>query len=306
MKLLLIGLSAVLLERLLGEPRRWQPLAGFAWLIQHVEDRCYGPAELRPGLRTVLGVVALLVLLLPFALAAWLLVKIPYLGWMAAIAIVYLALSTAPTKRQLGAVGQALQQAELEQARQALRPLIDYDTENLDEQAISQAAVEVALEQSGDGLFGVLFWLLLAGAPGAVIYRLVVAVDAQWGYSTPRYRDFGWATARLAALLRWIPAQLIALSYSLAGDRETAWRCWRRQANNWPNPAVGTLLATGAGALNLQLGGPVHYFDKQIVRPTLGDGVLPRHQDISRTLQLIDRALLVWVIALALTGWLLA
>jgi len=305
MKLLLIGLSAVLLERLLGEPRRWQPLSGFAWLTRQVENRCYGPAELYPSLRTILGGLALLILIVPCALLAWLLAMVPYLGWLAALGIVYLTLSTTPIKRQLNAVIQALQQEELEQARQALKPLVTYDTETLDEEAISQAAMAVALEQSNDGLFGVLFWFLLAGAPGAVIYWLVVVLDAQWGYSTPRYREFGWPTARLAGLLRWIPVQLAALSYSLAGDRETAWRCWRRQALKWPSPVVGTLLATGAGALNVQLGGPVYYYERLISRPALGDGVLPRHQDIVRALKLIDRALLIWVGTLALIGWLL-
>ncbi|NJN46444.1 MAG: cobalamin biosynthesis protein [Candidatus Competibacteraceae bacterium] len=304
MKLLLIGLSAVLLERLLGEPRRWQPLAYFAWLTRQVEYRCYGPAELHPGLRSVLGGLALVTLILPVALLAWLLTLIPYLGWVVALGIVYLSLSTAPLKRQLSAITQALQQEDLEQARQALKPLVTHDTETLDEEAISQAVVELVLEQSSDGLFGVLFWLLLAGAPGAVVYRLVIVLDRQWGYSSPRYRDFGWVTARLAGLLRWAPVQLVALSYSLAGDRETAWRCWRRQALSWPSP-TGTLLATGAGALNVQLGGPVHYFERLIPRPALGDGVLPRHQDIVRTLKLIDRALLIWVITLALMGWLL-
>ncbi|MEE4379087.1 MAG: CobD/CbiB family cobalamin biosynthesis protein [Candidatus Competibacteraceae bacterium] len=305
MKLLLIGLSAVLLERLLGEPRRWRPLAGFAWLMQQVENRCYGPAELRPGLRTVLGGLALVTLILPFALLVWLLTLIPYLGWVVALGIVYLSLSTTPFKRQLSAVTQALQQEDLEQARQALKPLVTHDTETLDEEAISQAAVELVLEQCSDGLFGVLFWFLLAGAPGAVVYRLVVVLDTQWGYPSPRYRDFGWATARLAGLLRWVPVQLVALSYSFAGDRETAWRCWHRQALSWPSPVTGTLLAAGAGALNVQLGGPVYYYQRLIPRPVLGDGVLPRHQDIERTLKLIDRALLIWVVTLALMGWLL-
>jgi adenosylcobinamide-phosphate synthase len=154
-------------------------------------------------------------------------------------------------------------------------------------------------------VFGALFWFLVAGAPGVVVYRLANTLDAMWGYPTPRYRSFGWAAARLDDLLNWIPARLTALSYMLLGNRDLAWRCWQRQSTAWKSPNAGAVMAAGAGALNLQLGGAARYYNHVVQRPPLGEGLLPRGEDIERALNLVYRALGLWT-ALVVFGGLAA
>jgi adenosylcobinamide-phosphate synthase len=141
----------------------------------------------------------------------------------------------------------------------------------------------------------------VAGAPGALAYRLANTLDALWGYRSDRYARFGWAAARLDDLLNLLPARLTALAYALVGDTRRALACWRTQARAWKSPNAGPVMAAGAGALGLRLGGPARYRGKVEERPPLGAGELPTAVDIGRARALIDRAL-----ALLLGAWLAA
>jgi adenosylcobinamide-phosphate synthase len=144
---------------------------------------------------------------------------------------------------------------------------------------------------------------VLAWAPGVVLYRLANTLDAMWGYRTPRYRDFGWAAARLDDVLNWIPARLTALSYVVVGTKPAlAWRCWREQAPVWKSPNAGPVMAAGAGALGLALGGQARYHGEWVARPALGEGLAPRAEDIDRAVALVRRALWLWLGAILVGG----
>jgi len=303
MKLTLICLCAILCNRLVGEPRRWNPLTGFVWLAQCLEVVCYGPPELRVSLRLLLGMLGLLLMIVPAALLAWGLAAVPYLGMMAEGGLLYLALQVADLERYTRAVAKALQDNDLQQARAQVNRLVNRDTGDMGEEEISLAMVETVLKRGCIGILGVLFWFLVAGAPGVVVYRLVTVLDTLWGHATPRYRYFGGATACLNDALNWLPARLTALSYSLVGDRETAWRCWRKQASVWRSVNTGPLLAAGAGALNLQLGGVARYYDREVLRPALGEGLLPCRQDIERVVNLVNWSIGLWIVLLFLGEW---
>ncbi|MBS1224625.1 MAG: cobalamin biosynthesis protein, partial [Proteobacteria bacterium] len=185
--------------------------------------------------------------------------------------------------------------------------IVSRDTADLDEEQISRATVESVLENGCDAIFGALCWFVLAGAAGATLYRLANTLDALWGYRTPRYRDFGWAAARLDDGLNWLPARLTALSYVAMGTKPAlAWRCWREQAPNWKSPNAGPVMAAGAGALGLALGGPARYHGEWQQRPALGEGLAPRAEDIGRAVALVRRALWLWLGVIALGGLALA
>jgi adenosylcobinamide-phosphate synthase len=166
--------------------------------------------------------------------------------------------------------------------------------------------VESVLENGADAIFSVLFWFLVAGTPGVVVYRLANTLDAMWGYRTARFQDFGWFAARLDDLLNWLPARLTALGYALAGDLHRSFRCWRDQSGGLDSPNAGVVMTAGAGALGLVLGGPGSYAGMVKDKPWFGSGSAPRSGDIYRALDLVHKSLLYWLLAVLIGGWVLA
>ncbi|MCF6324418.1 MAG: adenosylcobinamide-phosphate synthase CbiB [Gammaproteobacteria bacterium] len=281
-----------MLDACFGEPRRYHPLVGFGNLVQWLERQLYADSRLR-------GLITVLFVLLPFTLLAY---------WFAGefiieIVLLYLAIGWRSLEQHAQNVHQALADNDLPKARQQVGFMVSRDTATLDVEGVSKATLESVLENGNDAIFGAIFWFVIAGAPGVVLYRLANTLDAMWGYRTERYRHFGWAAARLDDLLNFIPARLTALSYALAGHCSVALRCWRLQAKHWKSPNAGPVMAAGAGSLDLQLGGAAQYHGQNQQRPTLGVGRVARAEDIERALRLIRYSLLIWLFILLLAEW---
>ncbi|MFZ3018878.1 MAG: adenosylcobinamide-phosphate synthase CbiB, partial [Gallionella sp.] len=193
-------------------------------------------------------------------------------------------------------------------ARQAVGMLVSRDTSQLDEEGVSRATVESVLENGNDAVFAALFWFVVAGAPGVLLYRLSNTLDAMWGYRNARYNEFGWAAARLDDVLNFIPARLTAASYALLGHTRSALSCWRQQASMWSSPNAGPVMASGAGALQVQLGGAAIYHGQLEQRPALGCGHAAGATDIARAVRLVNHSLYLWMAAIAsgallIAGW---
>jgi adenosylcobinamide-phosphate synthase len=149
------------------------------------------------------------------------------------------------------------------------------------------------LENGSDAVIASLFWFAVAGIPGVVLHRTANTLDAMWGYRNERFFYFGWAAARFDDVLNYLPARLTACAYALCGHCAHALRCWARQARYWSSPNAGPVMAAGAGALRIRLGGSASYGGVHEIRPTLGCDRDPRAQDIERALRLLDRSILL-------------
>lgn len=292
---------ALLLDHLLGEPRRCHPLVGFGWLASRVELalNCGGARHWRGALGVVL-------LVLPWVAAASI-VQL-YIWWYSpwafvgvAAILLYLALGRRSLVEHAGSVAEALAAQDLPRARQQVALIVSRDCEVLDEEGVSRAAVETVLENGSDAVLASLFWFVIAGLPGVVMHRAINTLDAMWGYRTRRFAAFGWAAARADDLLNYVPARLTALTYAVAGKTGQALRCWRLQARHWSSPNAGPVMAAGAGALGLELGGGARYHGEWVERPRLGCGRPPAGVDIERALQLLNRGVVLWLVLL-LTG----
>lgn len=292
----LLVLAALALDAWLGEPRRLHPLIGFGQLAQALERRLYANSRARGGLAVAL-------LFTPFTLLALLIDTLPW-GSVFDVAVLYLAVGWKSLGEHARRVRDALLADDLPAARQRVGFMVSRDTAALDHEGVAKATVESVLENGNDAIFGAIFWFVLAGAPGVVLYRLANTLDAMWGYRNERYLHFGWAAARLDDLLNFVPARLTALSYALVGHFTRALRCWRSQGAQWKSPNAGPVMAAGAGSLGVLLGGPARYHGVMQARPQLGEGCNPHVGDIDRALHLIRRTLLLWVLILFAGGWL--
>ncbi|WP_183167235.1 adenosylcobinamide-phosphate synthase CbiB [Azomonas macrocytogenes] len=300
MTLGLILCAGVALDAVLGEPQRGHPLVAFGRLANALERR--GNRAPAQSAARLYGLLCWCLAVLPLTFLAWLASQVPYLGWLWEILLLYAALGLHSLDEHVRPVAQALRQNDLPQARLRVGRLVSRDTRELDAAGVARAATESTLENGADAVFASLFWFAVAGAPGVVLHRLANTLDAMWGYRTPRFERFGWAAARLDDALNYIPARLTALTYVLLGRRpRLALHCWRRQAPLWDSPNAGPVMAAGAGALGVSLGGPAIYHGERHERPLLGDGLAPTARDIGRALRLVHKGVGLWLL-IALAG----
>ncbi|KPP96987.1 adenosylcobinamide-phosphate synthase CbiB [Marinobacter sp. HL-58] len=296
-----ICLAAVLLDRWLGEPRRWHPLVGFGHLVTWVEKRLNRLPQ-RKSRSILSGLLGLLLVVSPVLLVAellrWLLADWGYL--MLQVLVLYLALSIRGLTEHGRAVSEALHRGDLEGAREQVGRIVSRKASDLNEHGVAGAASESMLENGADAVFASLFWFLVAGIPGVLLHRLVNTLDAMWGYRSERYLYFGRIAARLDDALNWVPARLTALTYGLLGHRQLAWQCWRTQAPQWDSPNAGPVMAAGAGALGVSLGGPAPYASGIRQRPVLGQGPVASAETIDAAIGLVQRGVWLWLGVLGL------
>ncbi|CAJ0879792.1 Cobalamin biosynthesis protein CobD [Ralstonia sp. LMG 32965] len=300
----LATLAGVFLDRLFGEVPRWHPLVGFGRIATAIERRM----NRRPAALVwsrIVGLLAWAATVLPFVLlAGWLVVIARKVSPGLVVALdaiaLYFAIGARSLSEHIAPIALALRDADLPRARALASRIVSRDLTQAAEEPIARAAVESALENGSDAVFAPLFWLVVAGAPGVMLYRLANTLDAMWGYRNARFTGFGWAAARIDDVLNWIPARLTAVSYALLGSTADALRCWRTQAPQWSSPNAGPVMAAGAGSLRVQLGGAARYEGVEEARPSLGAGKPATATDIPRALTLVSHTMWLWLGALGL------
>jgi adenosylcobinamide-phosphate synthase len=292
-------IAAVILDWCLGEPRRWHPLIGFGTVAQRLEGALHGRHGITPSRARARGAAAALLAVAPPTALIAMLSRVPRMGIALQILVLYLVIGRRSLHLHARRVAEALDDNDLPAALHRVAMMVSRDTGAMQRTEIARAAVESVLENGNDALFGALFWFALAGAPGALLYRLVNTLDAMWGYRTPHYLYFGWAAARLDDLLNLVPARLTALTYALCGRVRLALQCWRQQGRLWESPNAGPVMAAGAGSLEVRLGGPAFYHGQWKDRPALGHGAEPEARDIARALRLVSHGTVIWLVMAA-------
>ncbi|MGR9116465.1 MAG: adenosylcobinamide-phosphate synthase CbiB [Gammaproteobacteria bacterium] len=291
---------AIALDLWLGEPKHGHPLVAFGrytlWLERRLldDDKYSGFRKQQKSA----GILALVLAVGPISLLAYWIGQLPYLDSFLGPVLLYLCLGANSLKQHAAAVYQALQDKDIPLARSRVGMIVSRETEQMDALAIRRATIESVLENGADAIFAPLFWYVIAGPTGAVLYRLSNTLDAMWGYKNVRYREFGWAAARLDDLLNWIPARMTASSYALLGQTRIALSCWQRQAVLLESPNAGPVMTAGAGALNLTLGGPARYHGTLKDKPFFGGSKTPEDTDIARANRLLELTMGFWAVLL--------
>lgn len=293
-----VGLA---LDAAFGEPRRAHPLVAFGRIADWIESRLNRTAAGGAVERRLHGVFALLAAVgLPVSAVAAATYASPWTVAPVGAAALYLTIGAKSLWQHVRPIGTALAAGDLDRARALGARIVTRDLREASPSEVARAAVESALENGNDAIFAALFWFALAGAPGVIAYRLVNTLDAMWGNKTARYLHFGWAAARLDDAMNYVPARLTALTYALLGKTRVGLACWRAQARAWESPNAGPVMAAGAGALGLELGGVARYYGQMEQRPRLGVGNTPGAADIGRALRLVFAGIAVWIAALGL------
>lgn len=277
------------LDRWLGDPARFHPVAGFGQLAGTLEKLTY--ADRRPNgvvhVAALVGGSALLGLAAERAAR-----RLGPLGESAAVAAATLTvLGGRSLEREALLVAALLEAGDLPAARQRVTHLVGRDPDRLDESAVVRATVESVAENTSDAVVAPLLAGGIAGVPGLLAYRAANTLDAMVGHRTPRLRRFGWAAARFDDVLNLVPARVAAAAAAVCaplvgGSPVRSLRTWRRDAGGHPSPNAGPVEAAFAGALDVRLGGINVYEGHSEDRHTLGDGRPPALVDVGRSTRL--------------------
>jgi adenosylcobinamide-phosphate synthase len=275
-------------DRLLGDPRRWHPVAGFGAVAAGLERRVYADRRGRGALHVaalVGGAAAL------GGAAERLTSGRPLLRAVVTAVATWAVLGGRSLEREALAVHGDIMEPGLPAARQRLTHLVGRNTSALSESEVARAVVESVAENTSDAVVAPLVWGAVAGLPGLLGYRAANTLDAMTGHHSARYERFGWAAARLDDVLNVPGARLagvLTAACAPAAARETL-TAWRRDARHHPSPNAGVVEAAFAGALGIRLGGTNTYGDRAEHRAFLGDGRAATPTDITRAVRLARR-----------------
>ena len=299
--LILEQLHALSVDRALRRPQA--ALAGF------LEDKFNDGGRSHGAIAWGLGVALPSALLV--ALHGLLLHFQPLLAFLLGIGALYLTVGFRQFSHFFTNIHLALRRGELDEARRVLAQWRGRGGERLSSSDVARLSIEQALLASHRHVFAPLIWFALLGPGGALFYRLAHGLDELWGTrSETEFGEFGDFSRHAFLLIDWVPVRVTAAAFAVVGDFEDAVHCWRTQAVRWPEAGSGILLASGAGALGVRLGMPVHdvitEMGEAADRPELGMGDDADPDFMQSTIGLVWRTLVLGLAVLTLvwiSGW---
>jgi adenosylcobinamide-phosphate synthase len=280
-----LTLAALLIEAVVGYPDRLvrsigHPVTWIGRLIRALERNCNSDTA-TPARRRALGLIAVLLIVSIVAVVTLViergLLLLPF-GLIGVGVLASALLAQRSLHEHVARVADALDNTGVTGGREAVSHIVGRDVAVLDVAGIARAAIESLAENFSDGVVAPVFWMLIAGLPGAAVYKAVNTADSMIGHRTPRYQAFGWAAARLDDLLN-LPASRLSAFLIIAAASVTprasasgAWRAVRRDAGRHRSPNAGYPEAAMAGALGLALAGPRSYGGVRVDDALMGDG----------------------------------
>ena len=267
-------LVALWVDRLWGEPPvRLHPVVWMGNFLGRTGDRVQQHAAQDPevqdfkafGLAALMWVAGAALFLIAALLLQGAALELPW--WAAGVVMGLLLkpmLAMAMLQSEVRAVEAALA-VSLDAGRERLRWLVSRDVTQLTEVQVRESAIETLAENLNDSVVAPIFWFLLLGLPGAVLYRFANTADAMWGYpGIYKGRNWAWAgkwAARADDVLSWVPARVTAVLLLLAAGRP-GWALrssLRAEACKTPSPNSGWPMAAMALVLGVALRKPAVY-----------------------------------------------
>lgn len=284
MRIILLMLGGFILDGIFGDP---------AWLVHPVVIMGKAITALEKFLRKRLPNTPegerlggrILAMALPVGTllitggVCWLFYRIsPILGFAIELLWCAQALAAKGLAQESTNVYRELVKGDLPASRRAVSRIVGRDTAELTREGVTKAAVETVAENASDGVIAPLLYMMLGGAPLALVYKAINTMDSMVGYKNEKYLNFGRAAAKLDDAANYLPSRIAALlwiaSAALTGnDAKSAWRIWRRDRRKHASPNSAQTESACAGALDVQLAGPATYFGKYCDKPTIGDAV---------------------------------
>ena len=278
---LLIGFF---IDLLLGDPHSIpHPVVWIGKLISAAEKlvRRLFPKTVR-GENIAGGVLWVIVVLVSTAVPALLLYAAyrlhPAVGLVLESIMCWQILATRSLRDESMKVYAALKKGVPEEYRRAVSMIVGRDTAELDDLAVTRAAVETVAENCSDGVIAPMLYFALGGAPLAFAYKAVNTMDSMLGYVEMPYKNIGCIPAKLDDVFNYIPARLSGLVMLLAGgilklNFKNGWKIFKRDRYNHASPNSAQTESVCAGLLGLRLAGDAWYHGVLHKKKYIGDAL---------------------------------
>lgn len=310
-------IGAIVLDLLFGDPR---------WFPHPVKYIGRSAAAIEQPMRRIMkndyaaGILTTALVVLGTAFLTYGIIYIarqihPLFGSIVSMILLYTTFAAKDLADHSMNVYQALKNGDLIEARRKVSWIVGRDTDHLTEDGVVRAAVESVAENTTDGVIAPLIFGIIGGPIGAMAYKAVSTLDSIFGYKNERYIHFGWASARLDDLIAYIPARITVFFMILAAailrrKPANAFRICIRDGRKHQSPNSGLSEAAMAGALGVQLGGPVYRKGHLDEMPVIGEPDNPLHAEQIPAANLImlatygSAAIIMLTLRLVLSYWL--
>lgn len=272
----------------------------YAWFEQYADflERKFN------GLEASHGAIAWCVAVLPLALVTIVVFTLLRhssvllaIAW--SVTVLYVAMGFRRFSHCFTEIAQSLREQNITTARDVLGRWRGAPADELNAADIARVSIELGLLQAHRYVLGPVFWFVFLGPVGPLVYRAADLLAERWGKRLePEKRAFAHYAERIFFWIDWLPARMTAASFAVAGNFEDAAYCWRTQAGSWGRGGEGVVLAAGAGALGVKLGGALREDGMLNQRPELGIGADVEVEDLRGIVGLIWRALTLWLFLL--------
>ncbi len=295
-----IVLLALAMDAIIGDPN-WlyrkipHPIAAIGCMMNQLDLFLNRPQVKNPT-KKILGVLFIIIALSVAGIIGWGMqtgLKLMEFGQLLEAILVSIFLAQNSLYRHVRNVAQALVSDGLDAARLSVSHIVGRDPATLDDSGVCRASIESLSENFSDGVIAPVFWYLIAGMPGILMYKTLNTADSMVGHLSPKYKYFGWASARLDDAANFIPARLTALLIFLTAliipstKGFKSLRSCLTYANRHRSTNAGWPEAAMAGALDIRIAGPRVYNGIVVNDPWMGDGNPNlRTNDINRALKL--------------------
>ena len=270
---------ALVLDAVIGDPERlWRRIphpvaaigAAIGWFDHTLNHEAASSSRLKLTGAAVVLVIVLSALIFGYSLQG-LFNALPF-GWIVSVIVASIFLAGRSLFDHIHAVGDAFRSGGLNAARRAVSNIVGRDPNLLDESGVCRSAIESGAENFSDAVVAPAFWFAVLGLPGLIAYKAINTADSMIGYRNDKYRDFGWASARLDDLVN-LPASRVAgtllclAAPIVSGSISGSFAVMRRDARLHRSPNAGWPEAAAGGALDLAFAGPRHYADHIVDDP---------------------------------------
>ena len=170
--------------------------------------------------------------------------------------------------------------------KKSISQLVSRDVEQMSESDIYKASIETYAENLSDGVIAPLFYLLLFGLPGIIIYKAINTMDSMVGYRNEKYERYGKVAALLDDVMNYIPSRLSALFIMILSQQKHILSFYK-DGKKHESPNAGHPITAMALLLDVKLGGDTYYFGKLKSKPHFGEGrELINSMDVQKALSI--------------------